>query len=181
MEDSDDRRAAPGRSGLRRRHPYADGHAADGRPMGRAPATRGRGRAGERRPAGAGTGRPRPYPSRGTDQPGLRRPGPQDGSIAVTAPTEQEVIPYDVLLPQMETELHRRDSQIVMLNARLEMRDRTIAQLRSQIAQFHDHSAGHAPHGPEQQPEDEQVQLPPPADQQPVPEVGTQRSAVASP
>lgn len=98
----------------------------------------------------------------------------------MTAPTEQEVIPYDVLLPQMETELHRRDSQIVMLYARLEMRDRRITQLEARLAAVAGSSAGAPPQGAEEQLEHGQVQLPPPADQQPVPDVGTQRPAVAS-
>lgn len=85
----------------------------------------------------------------------------------------QETVPYDILVAQMEAELHRRDSEIVMLNARITVRDRTIAQLREQLA----HSGPHRAHASLA---DQQVQFPPPADQQPVPEVGTQRSAVAS-
>jgi hypothetical protein len=90
----------------------------------------------------------------------------------VTETNEQEVIPYDVLLATMENELHRRDSQIVMLNARLKVRDQTITQLRAQLAAAGGQSAP-SPGTGARMGEDlgqQHVELPPPADQQPVPE-----------
>lgn len=112
----------------------------------------------------------------------------------MTVPDQnQEIVPYDVLLPQLETELHVRDSQMTMLKARITVRDRRIAQHEQTItqqAQMIEQQArvieglrGHlaATQRPEQQLEQAEVQLPPPADQQSVPEVGPQGSAVASP
>lgn len=84
---------------------------------------------------------------------------------------QQEVIPYDVLLATMENELHRRDSQIVMLNARLKVRDQTLAQLRAELTTARGHSASlPTGTGAEEQLAQQHVELPPPADQQPVPE-----------